>query len=75
VDDFNLIKYSDSNFVGDKENGVSNLGYLVSLGSTTVSWRSCKQSVLVDSTTEAEYVADAEVTKEIVWLSKTLEYL
>jgi hypothetical protein len=37
LDDFNLIEYSDSNFVGDKENGVLTLGYLMSLGSTVVS--------------------------------------
>jgi hypothetical protein len=37
VDDFNLIGYSDSNFDGDKENGVSTSGYLMSLGSTIVS--------------------------------------
>eukprot|EP00253_Pinus_taeda_P030721 PITA_30721 len=34
-----------------------------------------KQSVPVDSTTEAEYVAKAEATKEIVWLRKILEDL
>jgi hypothetical protein len=32
VDDFNLIGYSDSEFDGDKENGVSTSGYLMSLG-------------------------------------------
>ena len=40
-----------------------------------VSWRSRKQSILVDSTTKAEYVAVAEATKEIVWLRKILEDL
>jgi transposase InsO family protein len=35
VDDFNLIGYSDSDFDGDKENGVSTSGYLMSLGSTS----------------------------------------
>ena len=47
----------------------------MSLGSAAVSWRSRKQSVPVDSTTEEEYVAATEATKEIVWLSKILEYL
>ena len=47
----------------------------MSLGSAVVSWRSRKQSVPADSTTEAEYVAAAEATKEIVWLRKILEDL
>ena len=47
----------------------------MSLGSAAVSWRSCKQSVPADSTTEAEYVVATEATKEIVWLRKILEDL
>jgi hypothetical protein len=75
VDEFNLIGYSDLNFDGDKENGVSTSGYLMSLGSTTISWRSHKQSVPTDSATKVEYVAAAKATKEIVWLGKILEDL
>ena len=75
VDDFSLIGYSDLDFDGDKETGVSTSGYAMSLGSGAVSWRSRKQSVPADSTTEAEYVAAVEATKEIVWLRKILEDL
>ena len=75
MDDFSLIGYSDSDFDGDKETGVSTSGYAMSLGSRAVSWRSRKQSVPSNSTTEAEYVATAEATKEIVWLRKILEDL
>jgi hypothetical protein len=75
VDDFNLIGYSDSDFDGDKENGVSSSGYLMRLGSTNVSWRSHKQSVPTNSTTEEKYVAVAEAKKEIVWLRKIIEDL
>jgi hypothetical protein len=75
VSDFHLIGYSDSDFDGDKEHGVSTSGYLMNLGSATITWRSRKQSVLVDSTTEAEYVAAAQATKEIIWLQKILEDL
>jgi hypothetical protein len=60
VDDVSLIGYFDSDFDGDKENGVSTLGFLMSLGSTIVRWRSHKQLVLVDSTIEVEYVAVAK---------------
>eukprot|EP00253_Pinus_taeda_P035569 PITA_35569 len=70
-----LSRYSDSDFNGDKETGVSTSGYAMSLGSGVVSLRSRKQSVPPDSTTEAEYVATAEATKEIVWLRKFLEDL
>ncbi|XP_057867591.2 secreted RxLR effector protein 161-like [Cryptomeria japonica] len=73
VSDFHLIGYSDSDFDGDKEHGVSTSGYLMTLGSTTVTWRSKKQTVPTDSTTQAEYVVAAEATKEIVWLEKILE--
>ena len=45
------------------------MGYLVqvmlSLGSGVVSWRSRKQSVPADSTTEVEYVAATEAIKKI----------
>eukprot|EP00253_Pinus_taeda_P008770 PITA_08770 len=64
ANDFNLIGYSDSDFDGDKETGVSTSGYATSLGSGAVSWRSRKQSVPA-----------AEATKEIVWLKKILEDL
>eukprot|EP00253_Pinus_taeda_P020695 PITA_20695 len=37
VDDFTLIGYSDSNFDGDKETGVSTLGYAMNPGSGVVS--------------------------------------
>ena len=63
VDDFKLIGYSDSDFDGDKETGVSTSGYTMSLGSAVVSWRSRKQLVPADSTTKAEYVAAAEAMK------------
>ena len=39
ADEFNLIRYFDSDFVGDKETGLSTLGYIMSLGSIVVSWR------------------------------------
>ena len=73
--DFRLTGYSNSGFDGDKEHGVSTSRYLMNLGSTTITWRSRKQSIPVDSTTKAEYVAISQATKEIIWLQKILEDL
>ena len=75
VSNFHLIGYSHSNFDGDKEHGVSTSGYLMNLGSAAITWRSRKQSLPVDSTTEAKYVAAAQATKEIIWLREILEDL
>jgi hypothetical protein len=71
MEDFKLVGHADSDFDGDKENGQSTSGYLISFGSAAISWRSRKQSIPADSTTEVENVVVAEVTKEIVWLRKT----
>ena len=37
-----------------------------------ISWRSVKQSCIVDSTMEAEYITACEAAKEAVWLKKFL---
>ena len=35
-----------------------------------MSWKSSKQSVTADSTTEAEYIAALDAAKEAVWIRK-----
>ena len=42
VEGFKLIGYLDSNFDGDKENGVPTSRYIISLGLVSISYRSCK---------------------------------
>ena len=46
--------------------------FVFTLGDGAVSWRSVKQSCIVDSTMEVEYVATSEVAKEAIWLWKFL---
>jgi hypothetical protein len=45
------------------------------LNSALVSWRSSKQSIVVTSTTEEEYVAAAEAAHGAVWLKKFITEL
>ena len=40
-----------------------------------VSWKSSKQDVVAQSTTESEYVAASEAAKEAVWMKKFIEEL
>jgi hypothetical protein len=47
----------------------------VFLGSNLVSWASRQQKCVATSSTEAEYIALSEVTKEILWISRIGHYL
>ena len=66
------IGYTDSDFQSDIESRKSTSGYVFTLGGGAVSWRSVKQSNIVDSTMEAEYIATSKATKEAVWLKNFL---
>lgn len=73
--EFSLIVYSDSNYAGDSIDGKSTTSFLMHLGSGAISWKSKKQSVPVVSSSEAEYIAASEATREILWLRRILEDL
>eukprot|EP00253_Pinus_taeda_P030552 PITA_30552 len=75
VVDFHITIYSYSDFDEDKKNEVSTSCYLMRLGLESISWRSHKQYVLVDSTTEAKYVATTQDIRENIWLHKILKDL
>ena len=66
------VRYIDSDFHSDSESRKSTSGFVFTLGGEAVIWRSIKQSCIVDSTMEAEYVAACEAAKEVVWLRQFL---
>jgi hypothetical protein len=57
---FDLIKYSDSDYVGCKVDRKSTLGTCQFLGRSLVSWSSKKQTYVALSTAEAGYVAPGQ---------------
>ena len=57
-DQLEVIGYSDSDFAGCVDIRKSTFGYLFLLGEEAISWKSTKQSVIVSSTMEAEFVAN-----------------
>ena len=61
--------------VGDRDNKRSTTGYVFIVGGTTVSWVSKIQSVVALSTTEAEYVATTQASKEMIWLKRFMDEL
>jgi hypothetical protein len=70
-----LQGYVHSYMEGDKDSRRSTTGYVFTIGGTTVSWISKLQKVVALSTTEAEYVASTEASKEMIWLQRFMEEL
>ncbi|XP_042059629.1 secreted RxLR effector protein 161-like [Salvia splendens] len=62
------VGYCDSDYAGDLDKRRSTTGYLFTLASAPVSWKSTLQSTIALSTTEAEYMAITEAVKEAIWL-------
>ena len=70
-----LTGYVDADLAGNVDIRRSTTGYVYTLGGTAVSWGSQLQKIVALSTTEAEYVAVTEASKEMVWLQSFLEEL
>ena len=61
--DITLQGYVDSDLAGDFDRNRSTTGYVFTLGSAVISWKSQLQDVVALSTTEAEYVAATKASK------------
>ena len=68
-----LLGYVDSAFADCKESRKSTGGYVTLLNGSPLTWKSCRQTVVTTSSTEAEYVAACDGTKEVMWLRNLLE--
>ena len=71
----NLIVYTDSDFAGSRVDYRSTSGYCTFLGGNLVTWRSKKQSVVSNSSTEAEFRAMSKGINEAMWIKHLLEEL
>jgi hypothetical protein len=67
-----LEGYSDANWILDADELKATSGYVFALGGGTVSWKSCKQTILTRSTMEAELAALDTATVEAEWLRELL---
>ena len=74
-EELSIEGYTDASFQSDQDDFRSQSGYVFSLNGGAVVWKSFKQSTVADSTTEAEYVAASEASKEAVWIRKFIQEL
>ena len=66
--DLKLKGFVDADLVGDIDSRKNTIGFVFTLGGTTISWGSNLQKVVALSTTEVEYVVMTEAAKEMIWL-------
>jgi hypothetical protein len=69
---FDLIGYSDADWVGCKIDRKSTSGTCQFLGRSLVSWASKKQNFVALSTAEAEYIASGHCCVQLLWMRQTL---
>ena len=65
--------YSDSDWAGDRETRRSTTGHCFLMSGAAISWKSCQQPTVAVSSTEAEYMALGDATKEALWI-RSLTY-
>ncbi|XP_042757588.1 secreted RxLR effector protein 161-like [Lactuca sativa] len=62
--------YTDASFTTDRDDCMSQSGYVLIINGDAVSWESSKQSVVAQSTTESEYIAASKAVQEAAWMKK-----
>jgi hypothetical protein len=63
-----LIGWTDSDWAQDPDSRWSVSGYVFNVTGGSVSWASKQQPTIALTTTEAEYMAASNTTKEVIWL-------
>ena len=70
-----LVGYTDADYAGDTKTRRSTTGFVFLLNGGPVSWTSRQQTCVSLSTTESEYVAASETSKEAIWLLQLINEL
>ncbi|GFS33196.1 hypothetical protein Acr_00g0026970 [Actinidia rufa] len=63
-----LVGYTDSDLAGSLDGRKSTSGHMVTFAGGVVAWQSKLQKCVTLSTTEAEFIAVVEATKDLLWL-------
>ncbi|GJU02031.1 ribonuclease H-like domain-containing protein [Tanacetum coccineum] len=70
-----LGSFSDSDYAGSSLDRKSTIGGCQFLGKRLISWQCKKQTIVANSTTEAEYVAAANCCGQVLWIqNQMLDY-
>jgi hypothetical protein len=67
-----VLGYCDADWGGDLEDRTSTKGFVFMIGGGAIFWSSKRQPTIALSTTEAEYMANTQTTKEAIWITKLM---
>ncbi|GKA98885.1 retrotransposon protein, putative, ty1-copia subclass [Tanacetum coccineum] len=67
--------YTDAGYLTHTDDMRSQTGYVFVLNGGAVDWKSTKQSIFATSSTDAEYIAAFDASKEAVWIRKFISGL
>ena len=67
-----LEGFTDADMAGDLDGRKSTSGFLFTFAGGAISWQSKLQKCVALSTTEAEYIAATEASKEMLWMKRFL---
>lgn len=70
-----LAGYADADYANDVNTRRSTTGYTITVGGSTVCWRSRRQRSVALSTTEAEYMAMGDCAKHLLWFRRLMYIL
>ncbi|GKB75431.1 hypothetical protein Tco_0942326 [Tanacetum coccineum] len=62
--------YTDVGYLTDANDMKSQTGYVFILNGGAVDWKSTKQSIFATSSTDTQYIAAFDASKEVVWIRK-----
>ena len=67
-----ITGYSDNSHNIDVNDGISTTGFMFYLGTSPITWTSCKQPRVALSSCEAEFMAATEASKQEIWLKELM---
>ena len=73
--DLTMVGYADAGYRSDPHNVKSQTSFVFLCGGTTISWRSCKQTLVTTSTNHSEIIALYEAARECVWLKQMISHI
>ena len=68
TENLDLVGYSEADFASCVDSRKSTSGYIFIMAGGAISWRSVKQTLIANSTMEAEFVSCFEAISQGVWL-------